>query len=262
MNLEIIVRTHDQSNVHTFSERYCGADKKTLILKCLTSLINSTNRVQGHGIRFKILDDHSSEGFIEELHKLFGHSIWEYELYRMKEKGFNYSAVKQFEYCKDSEADLIYSVEDDYLHSPDAIQDMIDNFTLFTEKSGLDVCIFPFDMPDNYVPPWMEYCMVVHGTKEHWRTTAWTTNTFMTKPKVLIENWPVFYKLASEYNPDYSDPNVKHVDEGNTICDIWRKKVLTFSPIKSLALHMQFEQQKDPYIDWQYWWENYTILNN
>ena len=46
MKLEIILRTHDQSNIHKDRERYCNMSKKDLILGCLQSLINSSNLVK------------------------------------------------------------------------------------------------------------------------------------------------------------------------------------------------------------------------
>jgi hypothetical protein len=79
----------------------------------------------------------------------------------------------------------------------------------------------------------------------------------MLRPQVLIDHWPVFEKLATEYNPDYSTPE-EHTHEGNTICQIWKNHALRFSPIQSLALHMQFDTQIDPYIDWTTWWGEYT----
>ena len=259
MRLEIILRTHDQSNVHTDRQRYCGMDKKTLILGCLTSLINSGNQVQNHTINFKILDDHSSSEFKQELYNCFEHSKWPYELYNLSKPGYNYSALKQFEFCRDSEADLVYSVEDDYLHCTSALTEMLDSYQLFKDKSGQEIVIYPFDMPDDYVPPHMQPCFVVHGSNRHWKTGIWTTNTFMLRPEVLQNHWPVFEKLATEYDPDYSKPG-EHVHEGNTICNIWKDHSLRFNPIQSLALHMQFDTQMDPYIDWKSWWKEYTEL--
>jgi hypothetical protein len=257
MKLEIILRTHDQSNVHTDRQRYCGFDKKTLILGCLTSLIKSSNLVFNHEVNFKILDDHSSPEFIEQVHNVFNGCKWPYELYNLSQTGYNYSALKQFEYCRDSEADLVYSVEDDYLHCPSALAEMLESYELFKAKSGQEVVMYPFDMPDDYVPPHMQPCFVVHGSHRHWKTGIWTTNTFMLRPQVLIDHWPVFEKLATQYDPDYSRPG-EHIHEGNTICNIWKDHALRFSPVQSLALHMQFDTQMDPYINWEQWWKDYT----
>lgn len=257
MLIEIVLRTHDRSNVHTDRDRYFNIDKKSLIIGCVSSLVNSVKQVQGHQFKFKILDDHSSEELISDLHSLLQRSNWEYEIISLEEKGYNYSALKQFEACRDSSADLVYSVEDDYLHCPSAITEMLDSYELFVRNSGQEIVIYPFDMPDDYAPPHMIPCMVVHGSARHWRTGVWTTNTFMLRPKVLQDHWPIFEKLATGYNSDYSD-GAEHIHEGNTICHIWKNYTLRFSPIQSLALHMQFDTQQDPFIDWKYWWDNYT----
>lgn len=259
MHIEIILRTHDQSNVHTDRERYCGFDKKSLIQGCVSSLINSANLVEKHQISFKVLDDHSSEEFLNELDALFQYCKWDYKVISLEESGFNYSALKQFEACRDSEADLVYSVEDDYLHCPSAITEMLDSYELFVRNSGREVVIYPFDMPDDYYPPHMQPCMIVHGSARHWKTGIWTTNTFMLRPNVLQDHWDVFERLATKYSPDYSKPE-ENVHEGNTICNVWKNHALRFSPIQSLALHMQFDTQQDPYIDWKYWWDNYTKI--
>lgn len=255
MKLEIILRTHDQSNIHTDRERYFGGTKKDLIVGCLTSLINTANLVEKHTINFKILDDHSSPELIQEIYNLFELSKWPYELYNLTKSGHHYSGLKQFEFGRDSEADLVYLVEDDYLHCNTALNEMLDSYEIFVAKSGQEIVIYPFDMPDDYVPPWMAPSFIVHGSNRHWRTGIWTTFTMMLRPKVLIDHWPVFEKLATEYDP-------VGVNEGNTICEIWKNHTLRFSPIQSLALHMQFDTQMDPYIDWNQWWNDYTTINS
>lgn len=253
MNIDVVLRTHNTSNVHTDRERYINISKTQLILGCLSSLVKSSSLIVGHNINFIILDDNSTEDLFPQIDDIFNQYSLTYELVHLPEKGYKYSALKQFQYCRDSKADLVYSVEDDYLHCPSAISEMIDNYQLFTEKTGKEICIYPFDMPDDYIPPWMEQCMVVHGTKRHWRTGIWTTNTMMCSPKVFQDHWTTFETLAKGYD------STKHeIHEGNTICNIWRNHVIRFSPIPSLALHMQFDTQIDPYIDWKYWWEKFT----
>lgn len=261
MNLDIVLRTHDQSNAHTYASRFVPFDKRTLMTGCLASLINTANRVTNHTITFTIFDDHSSVEWIQQCVELMAQSRWPYELIPLKERGYNHSAFKQFERCRDSSADLVYSVEDDYLHHPSALPEMIENWELFTRLSGREICLFPFDFPDDYRPQPDGPCMVVYGTHRHWRTGFWTTQTIFLRPQVFRQYWPTFEKLALGYNADYSIPG-EHNHEGNTIGYIWKHHVLRMSPIPSLALHMQFERQKDPYIDWEQWWRDYTTISS
>lgn len=254
MKLEVIFRTHNKSNVHKDRQRYHGIDKTSLILGCLNSVVVSCNLVEGYDINFVVLDDHSTQDLFPRLEHVFSKSRYPYTLINLEQEGYNHSALKQFEYCRDSKADLIYSVEDDYLHCESAIPEMLENYSIFKRNLGKEVCIYPFDMPDDYEPRHMEPCYVVHGTKRHWKTGAWTTNTMMCSPQVFRDHWSLFEKLATQYSPiTYA------VHEGNTICSIWRNHVPRFSPIPSLALHMQFDTQRDPYINWKEWWEKYNI---
>jgi hypothetical protein len=273
MKIEIVLRTHDRSNVHKTSvigidvePRYCHLEKKPLILGCIASLIRSTNQVEGHEISFKVLDDHSSDEFLVELEELFDKSKWPHELIHLKQHvlkfPFNDSALRAFEACRDSDADLVYSVEDDYLHEPGCIMEMIDTWQEFTRLSGREIVLFPFDMPDDYHPVPSPPSTIVYGPKRHWRTGLWTTNTFFMRPQLIMDNWELFEKLATEYDPTYSLPKEKQVSELNTICKIWLEgNALRFSPIPSIALHMQFERQKDPYINWEKWWQEYANLD-
>jgi hypothetical protein len=261
--IEIILRTHDKTNVHKTSRidmeiepRYCQKDKKTLALGCVASLIRAANQVQGHKINFKILDDHSTENFLVELKELFNKSKWPHELIYLEETGFNHSAFKGFEACKNSDADLVYLVEDDFLHIPSAIQEMIDTWHLFSQLSGREIVLYPYDFTDDYNPP--QANIVAHGSNRHWRTGLWTTYTLFLRPQVVLNNWELFETLALKYDPTYSIPPEENVSELSTIGKIWTEgPAMRFSPIPSIALHMQFERQKDPYIDWESWWSNY-----
>jgi glycosyltransferase involved in cell wall biosynthesis len=265
MKIEIILRTHDKTNVHKTSRtdmevepRYCQKDKKTLALGCIASLIKSANQVQNHEINFKVFDDHSTDDFLVELEELFDKSIWPHELIHLKEEGFNHSSYKGFEAGKNSNADLVYFIEDDYLHIPSALQEMIDTWHAFTQLSGREIVLFPYDFTDDYNPP--QANIVAHGSNRHWRTGLWTTNTLFLRPQVVLANWELFEELALKYNPDYSNPE-KNVSELSTIGKIWTEgSAMRFSPIPSIALHMQFERQKDPYINWEQWWNDYTVI--
>ena len=263
MNLDIIVRTHDKDNVHNFQERYCGVNKQTVVLKCVSSLANSAKLISNTNISFTILDDRSSSETLQQLDSIFSANKHQYKIINLVNdtdmRVYNYTALKQWEACRDSNADLVYSVEDDYLHCPTALSEMIESYKIFVGGFGTkDICINPYDFPDQYSelkPPEEAICQVGYGSHRHWRTTFRTTNTFMTTPDVFRKYWEAFYILATEYNSDHS---INKVDEYNTINQVWSNYVPTLSPISSLALHMQFLEQKDRYIDWEYWWEHYT----
>jgi hypothetical protein len=264
MKLEIILRIHDGQNIHGDKPRYIDIPKKDLILGCLSSLINSANIVTNAEISFIVLNDHCTADCISKVHKIFSHSNHSYQLIDLEVKGFNNSGLKQFECCKNSTADLVYSVEDDYLHCTEAIREMLFTYGYLKSYYHLqkELCIFPFDNPEDYIPHQMYPGRVFRTPTRHWKEGIWTTFTMMTTPQVFCDHWEVFEKLALKYKPFVlgEDPNTL-VDEGNTIGNIWKNDVIRVNPIPSLALHIQFEGQRDPHINHLSWWNKYSKIH-
>jgi glycosyltransferase involved in cell wall biosynthesis len=258
MRLDVVLRTCDRTNVHVdWRKRYHGLEKTELIRGCVQSLVNSIANCKKADIYLKILDDHSSDQTLEMLRNIT--KKVNVEIISLEKEGYNNSAHQQWLLCRDSEADLFYSIEDDYLHCPTAIQEMVDSYVLFRDRLKRDnIVLYPFDEPSEYNPP-NRTDFIVHGSNRHWRTGIFTTCVLMSTPKLLQDHWDLFEVLALKYNGDYLNPREEHYEESNTIWKIWSSgKAIRFNPIPSLALHMQFEQQQDPFIDWKQWWKDYT----
>jgi len=263
MKLEIIIRIHDGKNIHGNKPRYINVPKKDLIIGCLSSLINSAN-LSNAKISFVILNDHCTQDCISKIHNIFKNSKHSYQLIDLEIPGFNHSGLKQFEYCKNSTADLVYSVEDDYLHCENAIPEMLFSYQYLKSHYNIkkELCIFPFDNPEDYIPHQLYPGRVFRTPTRHWKEGIWTTFTMMTTPKVFRDYWRTFEKLASKYTPwNGIDPIEELVHEGNTISDIWEHHVIRVNPIPSLALHVQFEKQRDPHINHLDWWNKYSKIH-
>jgi hypothetical protein len=264
MKLHIVIRTHDGKNIHGDKDRYINLPKKDLIVGCLSSLINSSNLVKNHSIHFTILDDHSTEELINHLNDIFSYSHHPWKLIHLKEKGFNHSGYMQFLTCRDSDSDLVYSVEDDYLHQKNSISEMISAYEYLKSFYHLEkeLCLFPFDNPEDYDPYTIYPGRVFRTPTRHWKEGIWTTFTMMTTPKVFRDHWEIFKKLSLEYKIwNGIEPIENLVHEGNTISDIWEKYVIRVNPIPSLALHIQFEKQRDCHINHLEWWYKYSRFN-
>lgn len=258
MRLEIVLRTCDRANVHNdWRKRYCDFPKSQLVQGCVLSLIKACTGIPG--IQITVLDDHSTSETQNFIQTSLRESGITYEFTELEEHGYNYSALKQFERCRDSEYSLVYSVEDDYLHCTTAIQEMLDSYEIFTQRiSGKEIVLYPFDNPEEYNPP-KDPSFVVHGSNRHWRTGVFSTQVMLATPKLFRDHWPLFETLATKYNGDYLNPRVEHYEESNTIWRIWQNgHAIRFNPISSLALHMQFHEQLDPFIDWKHWWHLYA----
>jgi hypothetical protein len=258
-SLDIIIRSHDKSNISKFP-RFISVSKRELIEGCITSLINSANQCKNK-INIIILDDHSSQEFLHNLKNILKTSKHPTKIISLEKGGPNKSALQQFEYCKNSTADLVYSVEDDYLHSLSAVEEMLYEYDNLSTKYNLPqpLCIFPWDQPEDYEPKHNAPELIMRGQYRHWKTGWSTTFTMMTSPKVFQDHWNLFETLATEYREWDGNGNKNDtIHEGNTISYIWSKHIIRINPIPSLVLHMQSHLQEDPYIDWKYWWNTYT----
>ena len=180
------------------------------------------------------------------------------------------SNAGSFLYCLEEAVTLdphtnVYFVEDDYLHCTEAIQEMLFTYGYLKSYYHLqkDLCLFPFDNREDY-----EYTFIIPGRlfrtpTRHWKEGIWTTFTMMTKPKVFQDHWEIFEKLASQYTPWNGIDEIKElVHEGNTISNIWEHYVTRVNPVPSLALHIQFEKQRDPHIDHLKWWDKYSKIKS
>ncbi|KLO34918.1 hypothetical protein ABW17_25050 [Mycobacterium nebraskense] len=254
MKLDIHLQTHSDISVHG-AHRYVGSPKSEIMLRCTQSLVTAINQVEADVI-LRVFDDHSSPDVVTTLRRILDRCRHPVELVQLKDRGYNASCLASFSRARDDGREVIYFVEDDYLHTASAVQEMVEAHALFKEKfGGREVALHPYDDPKNY---WgvifsQENCRVVYGTRRHWRTNTHTTNTCWVEIETLRRNWSLFERLALYSSTPYGKAH--HIFEASTINKIWREQVLLFTPIPSLALHLQYEEHQDPFLNWKDWWE-------
>lgn len=255
MKLDIHLQTHSDISVHG-PHRYVGAPKSEIMLRCARSLVTSINQADGD-IVLRVFDDHSSAETVSVLRRILSTCTYPVEFVALEDRGYNASCLASFSRAREDAREVVYFVEDDYLHTPSAIEEMLAAHALFKDKlGGREVALHPYDDPKNY---WSmifsrEDCRVVYGTKRHWRTNTHTTNTCWVEAGTLRRNWELFDRLGRYSSTPYGVAN--HIFEASTINEIWREQVTLFTPIPSLALHLQYEEHKDPYLDWEEWWSS------
>ena len=210
--------------------------------RSIKSLIRSINFCKNKYSKIKIktiiIDDNSKDENLNRIKKLIdGENIeivpLNHENYKniikeqkSKETFSNLaSLMSSFEIGKNQSEDLIFFLEDDYIHFETMLEEMISSYERLASQLKKDIFLCPSDYPYLYMNN--EKTNILIGNKRHWRTINKTLCTFMTSRNLLNKYWENFNKTCLDRN----DPFEKHINE------IYEKE-LCLSPIKSLSLHL------------------------
>ena len=248
-SLDIILRTCASVNMLTQSkERVFKGNKSEYSLKTLKSIINSINNNQE---LFKTIDlkltiiDHNSEKEVLEkfrdiLRNQFFNSeilkldivLYKKEINKINEEGkevtqnqiSNMSNIHQSLNLAKNCEDLIYFVEDDYLHELDSIEEMIFTYERISTQINKELIICPADYP--YLYSNLQNTNIFLGNKYHWRKIEETLCTFLTSKNLVNKYWNDFTSACKTEHYPFEKP----------FHNIYKKE-LCISPIPSLATH-------------------------
>jgi len=234
-------------------------------LKALNSLIKSINFSKNKypNIKFKIIivDDKSKEENLSKINQIIDVSTLDITVITLKHEKYkgviekqknnqtfsNLSSLLQsFELGKEHGKDLIFFVEDDYLHFEPMMEEMIASYERIASQVNRDIFMCPADYPYLYMNN--EKTNILIGNKRHWRTITRTLCTFMTTKAILDKYWDNFYNTCLDRN----DPFEKHLNE------IYKKE-FCISPLKSLSLHLTNVNSSyglSPFINYKKLWDD------
>jgi hypothetical protein len=259
----IIIRVNTEIEVWDQNKRRLfELPKIEYSIRSIKSLINSINLCQKKysdlKIKLIILDDSSKEenlGKIKEIIKnvngeIISLDIKKFETKIRKQKTQETfsnlaSLFKCFEIGKEIGEDLIFFVEDDYLHFETMLEEMIATYERVSSQVGKDIFMCPADYPYLYMNN--EKTNILIGDKRHWRTISKTLCTFLTSKKLLDLYWENFSKNCE----DRHDPFEKYINEiyKNEFC---------ISPLKSLSVHLTNVNSSyglSPFINYKNLWD-------
>ena len=234
--------------------------------RALNSLVKSikflNKKYSTINVKVIIIDDNSKSENLLQLKELINYNNielinLEYSKYenqilkqKSKESFANLASLLQsFEIGKEKGEDLIYFVEDDYLHFEEMLFEMILSYERIASQINKDIFMCPSDYPYLYMNN--EKTNVLIGNRRHWRTINKTLCTFMTSKSMLEKYWDKFYKNCL----DRHKPFEKYLNQ------IYSKEVC-ISPIKSLSLHLTNINSSyglSPLIDYKKLWEENEI---
>ena len=250
------VEIWDQSKKRLFEQ-----PKVEYSYRSINSLVNSItfcqNKYPNLKIKTIIIDDNSKDQNLDRIKKLIDNKNIEiislnHDKYKnlikeqkTKETFSNLaSLMNSFEIGKNRGEDLIFFVEDDYLHFEPMLEEMVASYERIASQLKKDIFMCPADYPYLYMDN--QNTNILIGNKRHWRTINKTLCTFMTSKNLLDKYWVNFEKTCENRN----DPFEKYLNEiyQNEIC---------ISPLKSLSVHLTNVNSSyglAPFIDYKKLW--------
>jgi hypothetical protein len=142
--------------------------------------------------------------------------------------------------------DLVYFVEDDYIHKIDAIEEMLFAYEKISTQTRKELILCPADYPYLYTK--LKNSKILLGNKYHWRTIEESLCTFLTSKKIINKHFKKFTS-ACEY---------EHFPFEKPFHQIYKKE-LCISPMPAIAVHytnINSIYGLSPFIDYKKLWKN------
>ena len=266
--LDIIIRTCASVNMLTQNKkRLFEKEKIVYTLRTIKSLLNSAldPGLTSLDINFKVIDHNSTNENLKEIDNVFKKFGKKYSLINLDVSKFKNQIEKINQRGKDVTSnqisnmanihqsllesknceDLIYFVEDDYLHRKNSLKEMIFTYERITSQLNKEIIICPTDYPYLYAKSEMTQNFLGH--KYHWRRVNETLCTFLTSKNIIEKYWEKYTEMCTKEHAPFEKP----------LHDIYKKE-LCISPIPSLALHFTNINSifgLSPNVDWKKIWD-------
>tara|TARA_Y100001970_G_scaffold219872_1_gene269914 strand:- start:150 stop:1124 length:975 start_codon:yes stop_codon:yes gene_type:complete len=262
----ILVLFRTNSNVEIWDQnkkRLFELPKIEYTLRSLNSLLKSINfskvKYPNAKIKLIIIDDNTNEINLNKIKNLTNSNNIDLNIIKVNHEKYRELIKKQkneqtysnlasllccYEIAKKNTDDLVFFVEDDYLHFKPMMEEMIASYERISSQINSDIFICPADYPYLYMNN--QKTNVLIGNKRHWRTINETLCTFMTSRVLLEKYWDNFYKTCL----DRHDPFEKYLNE------IYNTEIC-ISPLKTLSVHftnINSSYGLSPFIDYKKLW--------
>ena len=269
-SLSIILRTCASVNMLTQSKkRLFDQEKSEYTLRSLNSIINSLNFAKelfkNINIELIVVDHNSEKNVIEKIKSIISNQFFKSRFIHLNIDDFkkninpinqknekvtfnqisNMSNIHQSLLLAKECDDLIYFVEDDYIHSIDAIKEMILTYEKLSSMLKQELILCPADYP--YLYSKIENSKIFLGNKNHWRSIKETLCTFLMSKEMVIKYWDELTSTCKYEHYPFEKPFHKIYD-----------KEYCLSPIPSLAIHCTNINSVfglSPNIDWKKAWD-------
>ena len=248
-SLDIIIKTCSSVNLVTQNKkRIFEKDKSEYTFRSINSIINSLkfneNDLKKINIKIYIIDYNSRKEDLEKIRNNLKKSNIEFEIQNLDIK--KYSQIKtlnkdnpiiennmkstmasiraSFDLAKRKSSDLVYFVEDDYIHKKESIFEMVNAYEKISSQQSKELFICPADYP--YLYKKLDNSQILIGNKYHWRTVNESLLTFLTSKSLIEKYWNDLVLMCEN----------EHVPFETPLHSIYEKEVC-ISPIPSLTIH-------------------------
>jgi len=249
-SLDVIIRTCSSVNMLTQNkDRIFQKEKIEYTLRSINSILKSIKYAKKSmdELLFKIyiVDHNSGQENLNKIKNIIEKYSIQFKIYNLNLKDFeekikktnqknekvtsnqisNMSNIyKSLQLSKENSSDLIYFVEDDYIHEESAISEMIMVYERISSLTNKELIVCPTDYPYLYTKA--ENTQVYLGEKYHWRKIDETLCTFLTSKKIVENHWKKLISMCEFEHYPFESPLHKIYEEE-----------LCISPIPSLAIH-------------------------
>ena len=273
-SLDIIIKTCTSVNLVTQSKkRIFEKDKSEYTFRTINSLINSLKFgkefLKNINIKIYIIDHNSKKEDLNKIKDIIKTTDIKFEMIDLNLKEFkqiktlnkNNSTIEKnmratmasifssFHIAKDKSDDLVYFVEDDYIHKKESIIEMISAYEKIASELNRELFLCPVDYPFLYKK--LDNSNILIGNKYHWRTVNESLLTFLTSKDLINKYWNELVLMAENEHSPFETPLHK----------IYEKE-LCLSPIPSLAMHCTNVNSifgLSPNINWKKLWEENEV---
>ena len=249
----------DQNKKRIFEKPKVEYTSKS-INSLIKSIIYCKTKYPNIKIKTLIVDDDSDEKTLINIKKTINSSKLDMEIINFDKRDYDNIINKQknlqtfgnlssllhsFELGKKMGKDLVFFLEDDYIHFEPMLEEMIASYERISSQTKKELFMCPADYPYLYMNN--EKSNILIGNKRHWRTIDKTLCTFMTSIELINKYWDNFYSTCLDRN----EPFEKYLNE------IYKKE-LCISPLKSLSVHMTNVNSNyglSPFINYKKLWD-------
>ena len=248
-SLDIIVRSCASVKMLSQSkDRIFAKEKFEYSIRSLNSIVNSINFskniLKNISLKITIIDHNSSDEVKKKYENILKNSSINFKIVDLNFEHFkkfinsinhnnkevtenqksNMSNIHQsLDLAKNFE-DLVYFVEDDYIHKKTCIEEMIYAYEKFSTVLDRELFLCPTDYPYLYSAPKSTNLFI--GNKYHWRTINETLCTFLTSKNMVLKYYDLLTSMCKYEHQPFEKP----------LHDIFENE-FCLSPVPSLALH-------------------------